>query len=97
MLQSVVMTVNVLTTSPAVRIVCAEKPVFSAPSISIATREKSAVMTETARQIVGLGLEPALPALWSARSCFSRLFFPSWLAVVVHVAHVTAIAPLGLS
>ena len=63
MLQFVVITANVLTTSPAVRTVCAEKPVFSAPSISIAARGKSAVMAETARRTVGLGLELALPAL----------------------------------
>ena len=63
MLQFVVMTVNVLTTSPAVRIVCAEKPVFTAPSIPTVARRKSAVMAEIVRRTVGLGLKLALPAL----------------------------------
>jgi len=62
-LQFVVMTVNVLTTSLAVRIVCAEKPVFTVPSIPIVARVKSAVMAEIARWTVGLGLELALRAL----------------------------------
>ena len=71
MLQFVVMTVNVTNfqASPAVRIVCAEKTVFTAPSIPIVARVKSAAMAEIARRFVlqvtprTVRLEPALPAL----------------------------------
>jgi len=49
-LQFVVITVNVTNcrASLAVRIVCAEKPVFTAPSIPIVARGKSVVMAEIA-------------------------------------------------
>ena len=71
-LQFVVITVNVINCqeSFAVRIVCAEKPVITAPLIPIVARVNSAVMAETACQIVlqarmGLGLP--FWALYSAR------------------------------
>ena len=69
MLQFVVITVNV-TNSPAslaVRIVCAEKTVFTAPSIPIVAQVKTAVMAIARRfvtpQVRTVRLEPALQAL----------------------------------
>ena len=101
-LQFVLITVTVTNCqeSFAVRIVCAENPVITALSIPIVERVNSAVMAETACRIVlqvrmGHGLP--LSALYSARSCFLRSLFPSWLASVVLVVRTTAIVPMGLS
>ena len=101
-LQFAVMTVNVTNsqTSLAVRIVCAEKPVITAPWIPIVAREKSAVMAETACRIalqVRMSHGVPLSALYSVRSWFLRSLFPSWLAFVVLVVRTTAIVPMGLS
>ena len=69
MLQFVVITVNVTNSqaSLVVRIVCAEKTVFTAPSIPIVAQVKSAVMAIARRfvtpQIQTVRLEPALQAL----------------------------------
>ena len=70
MLQFVVMTVTVTNfrENLAVRIVCAEKTVITAPSIPIVARVKSVVMAEIARRFViqatpQVRLELTLPAL----------------------------------
>ena len=69
MLQFVVIAVNVTNSqaSLAVRIVCAEKTVFTAPSIPIVAQVKSAVMAIARRfvtpQVRTVRLEPALQAL----------------------------------
>ena len=69
MLQFVVITVNVTNSqaSLAVRTVCAEKTVFTAPSIPIVAQVKSAVMAIARRfvtpQVRTVRLEPALQAL----------------------------------
>lgn len=73
MLQFVVITATVTNfqANLAVRIVCAEKPVITAPSIPIVALAKSAVMAEIARRFVfqvtpqvrTVRLEPALPVL----------------------------------
>jgi len=101
-LQSVVMTLNVANgrVSLAVRIVCAENPVITAPSIPIVARVKSAVMAETVCRIVlqvRIGLGVPLSAVYSERSSFSQSFFPSWLVSFVRVARTTAIVPMGPS
>jgi len=87
-------------TSFAVRIVCAENPVITAPSIQIVARVKSAVMAEIACQValqVRTVLGLPLSAVCLERSSFSRLFCLSWLASVVHVVPSTAIVRMGLS